>query len=297
MASLPDYYAVLGLAPGADQAVIHSTWKALLRRYHPDANPGVDVGSRAQAINEAYAVLGKPASRAAYDRQRFSPPPPPRTGMRPGTRPGPHPQPRRRPDPHARPPAPKTSQPQRGGVGDKWLPGLFLLLLTAAPVGMIFVLQNEELDLHRSYAPAADVTSAALPPSSIVPPPPADLPPAEPPLRESPLDLASLDTAIAQAKETVATRGLSAAAARSRTCAAAAGTWAAIDFCAAFDEAAVLADTLAQHGAVTDPWFATAGERSTARYARLGLDAPTAFARADRIRAHVTATLIGRNPL
>ena len=71
MAHSPDYYSVLGLHPAADQAVIHSAWKALLRRYHPDANPGVDVSARAKAINEAYAVLGKKAARAAYDRSRL----------------------------------------------------------------------------------------------------------------------------------------------------------------------------------------------------------------------------------
>ncbi|RDE04802.1 J domain-containing protein [Sphingomonas aracearum] len=290
MASMPDYYAVLGLSPSADQATIHRAWKALLRRFHPDANPGVDVGSRAQAINEAYAVLGKPGPRAAYDRARFAPPPPPRTGMRPGTRPGPHPQPRRRADPHARPAAPKTSQPQRGGAGDKWLPGFFLLLLTAAPVGMIFVLQNEELDLPRAQARAPVAAPAPPPPAPAAEASP-DLP-APLPGEAPPLDRTSLDTAIAQGRETVADSGPAAAARRSRRCAAGAAGWAAADFCAAFDEAALLTHTLMRHTPATDPWLAAATERTLQRYVALGLDAPTAFGRADRIRERVTAALL-----
>ena len=66
----PDYYSVLGVPPTADRVAIHAAWKALLRRYHPDANHGVDVSARAKEINEAYAVLGKKEARAAYDRSR-----------------------------------------------------------------------------------------------------------------------------------------------------------------------------------------------------------------------------------
>ena len=36
MAAAPDYYAMLGVTPDADQAVIRAAWKALLRKYHPD---------------------------------------------------------------------------------------------------------------------------------------------------------------------------------------------------------------------------------------------------------------------
>jgi len=137
MAHSPDYYSVLGLHPTADQAVIHSTWKALLRRYHPDANHGVDVSARAKAINEAYAVLGKRDARAAYDRSRT---PPSRPAHAQRTRPsapaGRHPM---RPRPSARP----SDVPQLRDHKD-WITGLLLLLLTAAPLGVILVLYNEE---------------------------------------------------------------------------------------------------------------------------------------------------------
>jgi curved DNA-binding protein CbpA len=66
-----DLYAVLGLNPSADDVVIHAAWKALLRKHHPDTNPGDPSGARAREINEAFAVLGKPDSRARYDRLRI----------------------------------------------------------------------------------------------------------------------------------------------------------------------------------------------------------------------------------
>lgn len=139
MALSPDYYSVLGVPPTADRVVIHSAWKALLRRYHPDANHGVDVSARAKEINEAYAVLGKKEARAAYDRSR------PTSSSRPpnahrsfyatpaGRRP-------MRPGPSMRPSG-NFSQPLET---HQWLIGLVLLLLTAAPLGMILVLHYEE---------------------------------------------------------------------------------------------------------------------------------------------------------
>jgi curved DNA-binding protein CbpA len=65
-----DYYAVLGLSPQADDVVVHAAWKALLRKHHPDTNASDRATERAREINEAFAVLGKPDSRADYDRAR-----------------------------------------------------------------------------------------------------------------------------------------------------------------------------------------------------------------------------------
>ena len=69
-----DPYAVLGLSPTADDVVVHAAWRALLRKHHPDTNPGDPAGIRAREINEAFAILGKPGARAAYDRARRSKP-------------------------------------------------------------------------------------------------------------------------------------------------------------------------------------------------------------------------------
>lgn len=67
-----DYYAVLGVTPSAELAVIKAVYKALANKHHPDKN----LGNKAQAeakmreINEAYEVLSDSAKRAAYDAAR-----------------------------------------------------------------------------------------------------------------------------------------------------------------------------------------------------------------------------------
>lgn len=139
MALSPDYYSVLGVPSTASRDAIHAAWKALLRQYHPDANPGLDVSARAKEINEAYAVLGKSEARAAYDRSRIRPSAHRATANRPfqprkaGRRP-------MRPYPSMQPGA-SFSRPL---ATNEWLMGLFLLILTAAPIATIVVLYFDE---------------------------------------------------------------------------------------------------------------------------------------------------------
>lgn len=74
-ASAQDYYQILGVRRDASIAEIKSAFRKLAKKYHPDRNQG----SRKQEANyravvEAYAVLGDPTKRAAYDRgERPSP--------------------------------------------------------------------------------------------------------------------------------------------------------------------------------------------------------------------------------
>ena len=70
-----DHYATLGVAPTADQAAIRSVYRALMRRYHPDADSSPEAAEQARAINQAYAVLGDPGKRARYDASLESRPP------------------------------------------------------------------------------------------------------------------------------------------------------------------------------------------------------------------------------
>ena len=65
-----DYYAILGVAPGAHYAVIQAAYRELMRRFHPDVNASAEADARAKAINEAYACLRDEARRASYDWQR-----------------------------------------------------------------------------------------------------------------------------------------------------------------------------------------------------------------------------------
>lgn len=59
-----DLYEVLQVLRGAEPEVIRAAYRALARKHHPDFGGAPD---RMAAINEAWAVLGDPARRAAYD--------------------------------------------------------------------------------------------------------------------------------------------------------------------------------------------------------------------------------------
>ncbi len=83
----------MGIQPGADQPAIRSAYRALMRRFHPDADPSAEAAEQARAINVAYAVLGDPAKRAAYNGTSasksslsFEPFDPPKTDVRWSTR-------------------------------------------------------------------------------------------------------------------------------------------------------------------------------------------------------------------
>jgi curved DNA-binding protein CbpA len=59
-----DHYEVLQVARTAEPVVIRAAFRALARKYHPDSGGSANV---MKAINEAWAVLGDAARRAAYD--------------------------------------------------------------------------------------------------------------------------------------------------------------------------------------------------------------------------------------
>ena len=64
-----DYYEVLGIAKGADDATIKKAYRTLAKKNHPDVNPGdKDAEERFKEINEAYQVLSNPQKRAQYDQ-------------------------------------------------------------------------------------------------------------------------------------------------------------------------------------------------------------------------------------
>lgn len=64
------YYDTLQVLPSAEDAVIRSAYRSLMRLYHPDTNNGPEADRRVREITAAFAVLGDPQSRAAYDAQR-----------------------------------------------------------------------------------------------------------------------------------------------------------------------------------------------------------------------------------
>jgi curved DNA-binding protein CbpA len=67
-----DYYAVLGVNPGAEDIVIRAAYKALAQRYHPDRFQGSkdEAHRRMSELTQAYEVLADPIRRPKYDRRR-----------------------------------------------------------------------------------------------------------------------------------------------------------------------------------------------------------------------------------
>ena len=64
-----DYYEVLGVDKGADEAAIKKAYRTLAKKNHPDVNPGdKEAEERFKEINEAYQVLSNPQKRAQYDQ-------------------------------------------------------------------------------------------------------------------------------------------------------------------------------------------------------------------------------------
>lgn len=64
-----DYYAILGVGRGADDAELKKAYRTLARQHHPDKNPGdARAEERFKEISEAYTVLSDPDKRAQYDR-------------------------------------------------------------------------------------------------------------------------------------------------------------------------------------------------------------------------------------
>lgn len=59
-------YKTLQVDPTADEAVIRAAYRTLMKRHHPDHGGDRTI---AEKLNTAYATLGNPAARRAYDQQ------------------------------------------------------------------------------------------------------------------------------------------------------------------------------------------------------------------------------------
>lgn len=64
-----EHYRTLGVHPDASHAEVRAAYLRVMRANHPDHRPSDPVGaSTARQANAAWAVLGAPSRRAAYDR-------------------------------------------------------------------------------------------------------------------------------------------------------------------------------------------------------------------------------------
>ena len=69
MADKRDYYEVLGVDKGADEATLKKAYRSLAKKYHPDMNPGdAEAEAKFKEVNEAYDVLSDSEKRAKYDQ-------------------------------------------------------------------------------------------------------------------------------------------------------------------------------------------------------------------------------------
>jgi molecular chaperone DnaJ len=69
MADKRDYYEVLGVDKGADDATIKKSYRKLAKQYHPDMNPGNEEAEhKFKEASEAYTVLSDADKRRQYDQ-------------------------------------------------------------------------------------------------------------------------------------------------------------------------------------------------------------------------------------
>lgn len=69
MANKRDYYEVLGVDKGADEAAIKKAYRKLAKEYHPDSHPGdAECEAKFKEASEAYAVLIDADKRRQYDQ-------------------------------------------------------------------------------------------------------------------------------------------------------------------------------------------------------------------------------------
>ncbi len=68
----PDFYAILGVSPGAGVEEVKRVFRQLARQYHPDMRPNdPNAPEQFRLIYRAYKVLTTPELRARYEQARF----------------------------------------------------------------------------------------------------------------------------------------------------------------------------------------------------------------------------------
>lgn len=65
-----DPYKTLQVDSEAEDEIIVAAYRRLARKYHPDVAASPEVADRMAAINAAWEVIGDPARRAEFDRER-----------------------------------------------------------------------------------------------------------------------------------------------------------------------------------------------------------------------------------
>ncbi|KAL5717542.1 hypothetical protein ACHQM5_010528 [Ranunculus cassubicifolius] len=67
----PDFYAILGVNPAADEDTLRKQHKLIARMLHPDKNKAVGADGAFKILSEAWSVLSDKTKRDEYDQRRF----------------------------------------------------------------------------------------------------------------------------------------------------------------------------------------------------------------------------------
>ena len=311
--SEPDYYKLLGVSPDSEDIVIQAAYRALMRRYHPDKNPSESARKKTIEINAAYAVLGDPAKRAAYDTRRAQSGPKKKTTATNGAQSSSPPTPE--PPPHK--PATAASNVDlgggRGGI-------IFASILTLVIIGSLVVAglnatdmanntmnvdenltaidMNATVDMNATDINATDEAGSIAAPNadealknalselgdtSAIP---ADL--SQQPTAT--LDYSTIEDAAQKVAKIIATNGMAGARAYSENCHKAVQanpSWTAADGCAAFDYAAAYIDAAVttQAGWPKNGYFDFQSDNQTDQYAAVGAASYRTYDRLPKIKA------------
>jgi DnaJ-class molecular chaperone len=65
-----DAYKILQVEPDCEDEVLRGAYRALAMKYHPDRDDTRYAARRMAELNEAYALVREPATRARYDTAR-----------------------------------------------------------------------------------------------------------------------------------------------------------------------------------------------------------------------------------
>lgn len=66
-----DYYSTLGILPQATQEEVRIAYKTMAKKWHPDANKGINTTGQMQLIAEAYEILKNTEKRKTYNIEYF----------------------------------------------------------------------------------------------------------------------------------------------------------------------------------------------------------------------------------
>lgn len=307
MSATPDYYAVLGVSPDSEDIVIQAAYRALMRRYHPDKNSSKEAQRKTIEINAAYAILGNPAKRAAYDEQRSN-----TDGSKGDPEPASPPEPPKKDVPSGGTEVIRAWNARSSGLAFASIITIFVILVaiinasnSTSSAGQNLMNVDENLtttdmnavdmnavDMNATDMNATDMNATDMNATDInvialsTPSSPPDL--SRQP--QTPVSYTVIEDAADQVAKIIVTRGVAGARAYSEECHKSVQnlpSWDAADRCAAFDYAAAYIDAAvsSQAGWPKSGYFEFQRGNESDDYAAVGAPSFTTFSRLPKIQS------------